>query len=178
MLYLVTPCSRPENLETMSQYIPDECQWVVLHDKKTSVPKISNMISIQCPKTGFVGADARNYFIENYKLYDNDWIYSLDDDNIVHPRLMESIRNLLDQDVSLIHWGQLHRNGSIRLEPLDKIIIDTIDAACFISKWKFNKNVRYNTIEYNYDGRYAIECDKNGPRIKISDYLCYYNFLR
>jgi len=178
MLYMVTPCSRPENLEAMSKTIPQECRWIVLHEPNITVPKLENMISIECPKTGFVGADGRNYFIENFDLTDEDWIYSLDDDNIVHPDMMKYIKPLMDMELSIIYWGQLNKDDTVRLIPRESIIIDTIDAACFATKWKYNKNVKYNTTQYNYDGLYAIECGKNGPVARINGYLCYYNYLR
>jgi len=178
MLYIVTPCSRPQNLQIISESIPPFAKWIVLHEPSVILPTIHNMVAIECPKTGFVGADGRNYFIENFPLTDDDWIYSLDDDNIVHPKMISVIPDLLDKDFSIIYWGQLNKNNTIRLVPLDSIMINTIDAASFISKWKFNKHLRYNTDAYNYDGLYAIECSKNGPRLKLNDYLCYYNYLR
>ncbi len=177
MLYIVTPCSRPQYLEQISKTIPDFAKWIVLHEDHVKIPTISNMISVKCPKTGFVGADGRNYFIDHFVLNDEDWIYSLDDDNIIHPDF-HLIKDLLVNDVSMIHWGQLNKDNTVRLEPLNTIILDTIDAACFISKWKYNKLVRYNTTAYNYDGLYAIDCANNGPRIKLNNYLSYYNYLR
>lgn len=178
MIYIVTPCSRPENLEVISKSIPSECRWIVLHEPHINIPYIENMTAIQCPKTGFVGADGRNYFVNNFNLSDEDWIYSLDDDNIIHPRMFSEISKLLDKDISIIYWGQLNKDETVRLMPRTSIIIDTIDAACFISKWKFNKHVRYNTEAYNYDGLYAIQCANNGPVLRLNDYLCYYNYLR
>jgi len=177
MLYLVTPCSRPQNLEIISKTIPDFCKWVVLHEQNIIVPKIHNMITIECPKTGFVGAEGRNYFLDNFPLQDDDWIYSLDDDNIIHPDF-HFIKQILHADLSLINWGQLNKDNSIRLVPIDEILLNTIDAACFISKWKYNKHTRYNTEAYNYDGLYAIDCVKNGPKLKLNNYLCYYNYLK
>jgi len=177
MLYITTPCSRPENLIQISKSIPKFATWIVLHEANINVPKIENMISVECPKTGFVGADGRNYFLDNFDLKQNDWIYSLDDDNIIHQHF-DLIEPLLLEDVSMIYWGQLNKDNSIRLKVLDEIIIDTIDAACFISNMKYNRNIRYNTTAYNYDGLYAIECAKNGPRLKINNYLSYYNYIR
>lgn len=177
MLYIITPCSRPENLEQISKTIPKFATWVVLHEPTIKAPKLDNALFIQCPKTGFVGADGRNYFVEKFHLNDEDWIYSLDDDNIIHPSF-SLIENMLDDDFSLIYWGQLNKNDSIRLKPLDQIILNTIDTACYVSKWKYNKRARYDTTAYNYDGLYAIECAKNGPILKLNNYLCYYNYLR
>ena len=177
MLYLTTPCSRPENLPIISKTVPSFCKWIVLHEPHIIVPKLDNMISIECPKTGFVGADGRNYFLDNFDLKDEDWIYSLDDDNIVHPHFY-LIESLLSDDFSIIHWGQLNKDNTVRLDPLDKIIINTIDAACFISSMKYNRRVRYNTKAYNYDGLYAIECSKNGQTLKVNNYFSYYNYLK
>lgn len=177
MLYITTPCSRPYNLIEISKSIPSFATWIVIHEPHIRIPKIENMISVECPKTGFVGADGRNYFLDNFNLTEDDWVYSLDDDNIVHPHFY-LIEPLLTEDLSMIHWGQLKKNNKIRLHALDNIILNSIDAACFISKMKYNRSVRYNTTAYNYDGLYAIECSKNGRRLKLSNYLAYYNYLR
>jgi hypothetical protein len=177
MLYITTPCSRPDNLLAMSKSIPTFATWVVIHEPSIELPKIDNMISIECPKTGFVGADGRNYFLDNFNLTENDWIYSLDDDNIIHPDF-HHIEGLLGKDFSLIYWGQLNKDNTIRLQPLNEIILNTIDAACFVSNMKYNRHLRYDTNAYNYDGLYAIECSKNGDRLKLDNYLAYYNYLR
>lgn len=177
MLYITTPCSRPENLQEISKTIPKFATWVVLHEPTIKVPKLNNALYIECPKTGFVGADGRNYFLDNFDLKDEDWVYSLDDDNIIHPNF-RLIEPLLLKSFSIIHWGQLNKDNTIRLHAVDKIVLDSIDAACYISSMRYNRNIRNNTIAYNYDGLYAIECDNNGPRFKIMNYLCYYNYLK
>jgi hypothetical protein len=176
MLYITTPCSRPENLEIISKTIPKECYWAVIYDNKINIPKIENANYFKCEDTGFVGAKGRNYFIDNYPLKDEDWIYSLDDDNIIHPEWYKNIKDLLELDCSIIHWGQLNPDCSIRLIP--NIEINHIDAACFITKWKFNKNTKYNTEKYEYDGIYAIECKNNGPYLTVNKYISYYNYLK
>jgi hypothetical protein len=177
MLYITTPCSRPENLEIISKSIPKDCYWVVIYDDQVKIPNnLDNANLFKCPKTGFVGSEGRNYFLDNMQLQDNDWIYSLDDDNIIHPNFYETISTLLNEDYSIIHWGQNNKNNSVRLNP--KLMLDRIDAACFITKWKHNKNVRYKIDKYNYDGVYAIECAKNGPILKLDKYICYYNYLK
>lgn len=177
MIYITTPCSRPENLKIISKYIPKDCQWVVIHDDKVKIEDdITNAIILKCEDTGFVGASGRNYFIDNWPLQDKDWLYSLDDDNIIHPEWYKNIKHLLDLDYSVIHWGQLNADCSIRLTP--NIEINKIDAACFITKWKFNKAERYNTEKYEYDGIYATTCKNNGPYLTLNKYLSYYNYLK
>lgn len=177
MIYITTPCSRPENLEQISLSIPIHCKWIVLYDNKVQINNnITNAEFIKCPNTGFVGAEARNFFLDNYNIKDNDWMYCLDDDNIIHPEFYENLEYLLDTDHSIVHWGQLQKDNSIRLTA--NIELNKIDAACFIVKWKYNKHIRYSINDYNCDGMYAIECAKNGPVLKIEKNLCYYNYLR
>lgn len=174
---MTTPCSRPTNLVEISKSIPKFATWVVLYEPHIQIPQLDNMLAIECPKTGFVGADGRNYFLDNFNLKENDWIYSLDDDNIAHPNF-HLIEPLLSEDVSMIHWGQLNKDNTVRLDALDQIIIDTIDAACFVSSMKYNRHLRYDTTAYNYDGLYAIKCAHNGNRLRIRNYLAYYNYLK
>lgn len=176
MLYITTPCSRPENLEIISKTIPKECYWAVVYDNKVTVPKIENAHYFKCEDTGFVGASGRNYFLDNFQINDEDWIYSLDDDNIVHKNWYESIEPLLSLDISIIHWGQLNKDESIRLNPIIKL--NHIDAACFMTKWKYNKHIRYNTEKYEYDGLYALECLNNGPSLTLNQYISFYNYLK
>lgn len=177
MIHIVTPCSRPQNLEKISPSIPQHCKWWIIYDSKiTNIPFINKANYLYCLETGKVGAEGRNFFIENININDNDWIYSLDDDNIIHPDFFNSVLELLDKEYSIIHWGQLKKDGSIRLKP--KIGLNEIDAACFMTKWKFNKNVKYITDRYDYDGIYALDCSQNGPYFTIDKYLCYYNYLR
>lgn len=177
MIHILTPCSRPNNLEEISKTIPKECLWHVIYDDNIkNFPTISNANFIKCESTGKVGADGRNYFVNNYPIQDNDWLYSLDDDNIIHPDFFDSVKEFLDQDYSIIHWGQLNKNFSIRLLP--KIGLNEIDAACFITKWKFNKHIKYVTDRYDYDGIYALDCSQTGPILKIEKFISFYNYLR
>jgi hypothetical protein len=177
MIYIITPCSRPENLEQISLSIPDNCKWIVVYDNRVQInTNIKNAEFLLCPNTGFVGSEARNFFLENYNIEDDDWIYSLDDDNIIHPEFYKNIEPVLDNDYSIIHWGQLHKDNRTRLVPIIKL--NEIDTACFLVKWKYNKHIRYSITDYNSDGMYAIECAKNGPALTLYKNLCYYNYLR
>jgi len=176
MLFITTPCSRPQNLEAISKTIPKECYWAVIHEKHIPMPKINNAHFIESPKNGFVGANGRNHFLDNHTFNDNDWIYCLDDDNIIHPDFYSTIKEYLDSDYSVIHWGQLTRYGLPRLKPV--LELNRIDAASFMVKWKYNKNIRFNTELYNCDGMYAVDCGHQGPVLKIEKNLCYYNYLQ
>lgn len=177
MIYIITPCSRPENLERISKTIPPECTWVVVHDNKIQSPKIEKAMILKCEDTGIVGVSGQNYALDNLSLCDNDMILLHDDDNIIHPDWYNTVIEYLDKDFSIMTWGQLHKDGSIRLNPSLKPTVNHIDTACFMIKWSYNKNLRHEHV-YHHDGLYAEACAKNGPVVCINKYLSFYNYLR
>lgn len=179
MLYIITACSRPENLEIMSKTIPEECKWIIVHDDRVAIPNnISNATILKCEDTGKVGVKAQNFALDNIQLTDDDFVMLLDDDNIIHPNWYSVISQLLHMDFSIMTWGQLHKNGSIRLEPQGNPRVGNIDTASFLVSWKYNKNVRHIVDLYEHDGVYAQACSKNGRILCVNGYLSYYNYLR
>lgn len=179
MLYIITPCSRPENLDVIQNTIPTEAKWIICHDN--NIKKISsklNAIIMRCDETGLVGTKARNYVLDNYDFKDEDIILFHDDDNIVHSQWYNVVSQFFDYDFSIICWGQLNKDNSIRLYPTNNPKIDMIDTASYLIKWKYNKHIRHNTTIYQHDGQYAEDCAKNGPIITINAFICYYNYLR
>lgn len=177
MIYIITPCSRPENLESISRTIPQECRWIVVHDLKTHIDPPQNATLLECEDTGPVGTVARNYALDNLPLTDEDFILFHDDDNLIHHRWYDEISKHLDKDFSIMTWGQIDKNKNIRLLPTPYPCTGNIDTASFLVSWKYNKNVRHELV-YWHDGLYAQACSKNGPVLCINDYLCYYNYLR
>ena len=176
MLYIITPCSRPENIPAISKTIPLECKWVIVHDNKTPVNPIDNATLLVCEETGIVGTKARNYALDNLSLKDEDLILFHDDDNIIHPGWYDTIQKYLNQDFSIITWGQLNKDNSKRLSPTNSPSVGNIDTASFLISWKYNKKVKHQEI-YEHDGIYASECSKNGEVLCINEFLCYYNYL-
>jgi hypothetical protein len=178
MIYIITACSRPENLEAMSKTIPQDCTWVVVYDDRVSMPQIDNAIVMKCDHTGIVGVKAQNHALDNLPLTDDDYVMLLDDDNILHPEWYATVSQLLSHDFSIMTWGQLHKDNSIRLEPQRRPQVGNIDTASFLVSWKYNKNTRHTVDVYEHDGMYAYTCANNGPIMCVNRYLCYYNYLR
>jgi hypothetical protein len=84
----------------------------------------------------------------------------------------------LCSNYSIITWGQLNKDNSIRLHPQVAPKVGHIDTACFMVKWGINKYVRHLVNKYTHDGIYAEACSKNGDILVIDKYLSYYNYLR
>lgn len=177
MLHIVTPCSRTQNLSTIQSTIPIQSKWIICHSS-SDIVQIDNAIILQCTDTGFVGIKARNYVLDNYPFKDDDLILFHDDDNIIHPNLYKTIGPYLEYDFSIMCWGQINKDESVRLAPSFAPKIYEIDTACYLVRWKYNKLVRHIENTYIHDGLYAEQCAQNGPILTINHYISYYNYLR
>jgi len=93
MLYIVTPCSRPQNLKRIKQYIPDFATWVVMMDASTNYKEATGAsVTHYSKNTGNMGNPLRNEFLDLYQdqFTKDDWVYYLDDDNILHPNFIKT----------------------------------------------------------------------------------------
>jgi glycosyltransferase involved in cell wall biosynthesis len=181
-VFIVTPSRRPFNLEFIAETIPQECEWVVVFDKTVkNEHTVENATVIHSQDTGFWGNPNRNigleYIKNNFHPSDNDWIYILDDDNVIHPEWWSNIQLHLNSTESIITWGQVWASGQPRTEPTDTPKIATIDTSQYMVRWSVAKNLRFEHI-YEADGIYAEEASKLGSVKKLDQYLGYYNFLR
>jgi glycosyltransferase involved in cell wall biosynthesis len=178
MLYILTPCSRPYNLKEMHATIPPQAQWVICHDFDDAyIPELSNAIIMKVDKTGQYGVKARNHMLNTIPFKDEDWIYFLDDDNIIHEDFYKYIEFALKLDMyAMVTWAQVDNRGKPRLHSLVKPEIGAIDTASYMVNYKFAKNLIMVQINI-HDGIYAEECAKRGPVLTIGKALCHYNKL-
>ena len=181
-VFIVTPSRRPFNIEFITKTIPQECEWVVVFDKTVkNEHNVQNATVIQSNETGFWGNPNRNIGLEYIKEHlnpsDNDWVYILDDDNILHPNWWNSIQSHLNSQDAVITWGQVWAHGEPRTEPTNEPKIAKIDTSQYMVRWSVAKNLRFEHI-YEADGIYAEEAAKQGKVLMLNEYLGYYNFLR
>lgn len=180
MIYIITPCTRTYNLQKMSATIPADCKWVIVYDSKIkNKVEMENAINLYSPYTGAFGNPNRNFAIESIKdqLKDEDWLYILDDDNVIHSDWYDEVSKYLDSH-SMLHWNQDFPNNTLRATAPDIPQKNTVDTAQYMVKWGAVKHIRYQEI-YEADGIYAEDCF-NAARgsFKIDKSLCYYNYLR
>lgn len=181
-VFILTPSRRPFNLDLIGTTIPKECEWVVVIDKtvKNDHP-INTPNVIRSNETGFWGNPNRNIGLDYIKNVlnpsENDWIYILDDDNIIHPNWWDGIKPHLNSNNSIITWGQVWASEEPRTHPTDEPKIATIDTSQYMVRWSVAKDLRFEHI-YEADGIYADEAAKRGSVLKLNQYLGYYNFLR
>lgn len=173
MLYIVTPCSRPENLKRIKETIPGHATWVVLYDKNVKGFFYSQAdITVYSLRTGLWGHPLRNEFLDLYEesFTDKDWVYMLDDDNIFHPALADRIKDLMNTSAVMVNWNQ-----GRRLKATTEPAPGKVDTASYM--YRPQLGLRY-TEAYEADGIFAQELTRYGSVDAIDEDLCYYNYLK
>jgi NTP pyrophosphatase (non-canonical NTP hydrolase) len=178
-IHIITPCSRPENLETISKSIPKECNWIIMVDSSVQQDvSIDNATVIKSHLTGHWGHPLRNEAIEHLKsiVSEDDYICFLDDDNIIHPDWYESVK---DCTGDVVIWGQLSPDGSHRLSATSNPQIGNVDTGSFMAKIKAIGESKFNN-GYVADGDFVIEIVRNNSsNVQLIDsQIAYYNYLR
>ena len=137
------------------ELIPDNCE-IYLHQNINSI----------------VGHSQRNYALE---LITTGWIYSNDDDTVIHPQLWENIK---DVTADFISFTQIKSDLSINIVG-DLINIGSIDSHNFIVNINSVSDLRFVINKYEADGIFAVECyAKAITKIFINKALSVYNSLR
>jgi predicted O-methyltransferase YrrM len=181
-VFIITPCTRPFNLSKISQTIPEDCEWIVVFDSKIKKKySVDNVTILESPFTGLRGYQNNNhgldYIANNLNPSDNDWVMILHDDNIIHPKWWDNVKDYLDLEYSIITWGQCFSDETLRINSTENPKVGNIDTSQYMVRWNVAKNLRFEDI-YEADGIYAEESAKQGSVKKLDQYLGYYNFLR
>ena len=179
LLNIITPCSRPENLLKISESInipKENYRWIVVFDmeefpNKELIPDNCEIFLHKNPLS-VAGHSQRNFALELIK---EGFIYSNDDDTIIHPNLWENIKDLDNDFISFI---QLDKKGYLRLLG-NTINVGYIDSHNFIVSHKIVGKTRFILDKYDADGYFAMECrQKSVWPLHINKPLSIYNQLR
>jgi hypothetical protein len=177
-LNIITPCSRPQNLETISRSINiprDQYRWIVvfdLLDKPENIPDNCEWYAIKDANS--TSGNAQRNFALN--LVTHGHIYFNDDDTVMHPDLWENIKNETDED--FISFKQVNKDGTIRLEGIN-ISVGYIDSHNFVTSVKCVGDTRWVLNRYDADGVFAHECHQKAKnKSYINKVLSVYNTLR
>lgn len=178
-LNIITPCSRPQNLITISKSInipKENYRWVIIYDGDT-LPD-SDLIPDNCEvylhrnEKSVAGHSQRNFALD---MIETGYIYFNDDDTIIHNDLWENIKDTTEDFISFMQETKDHR---IRLKG-NVISVYNIDSHNFIIKKNIIDNTRFDVTKYEADGYFASECFKKSNSHKyINKILSTYNSLR
>ena len=177
-LNIITPCSRPQNLETISKSINiprENYRWIVVFDAIEVPENIPDNCEAYAIKdvNSTSGNAQRNFALG---LVTDGHIYFNDDDTIIQPNLWDEIKNEDVQD--FISFKQANKDGSIRLEGAN-ISVGYIDSHNFVVSTKCVSNTKWVLNKYDADGVFARECyEKAKTILYIDKILSVYNTLR
>jgi len=193
-LFIITPCSRVQNLKTVYQSInfKNDVEWVIVYDSKKKIKRFNNdkikEFSFYDKKSRH-GNSQRNFAIKylNKIKIKNFFVYFLDDDNILHKDFQSYIQKLklnkmytFDQD----KMCKAYIDGEFKFVKTfkgDKPYPGKIDTAQFLSDFNLIKNMKFRTLSKgdDCDGRYINKCITNNIKKYhyISKILCHYNYL-
>src|SRR5262245_51210118 len=156
-LHIVTPVSRPENLQTIWSNIRKElstivwCWWVILDLRKCG-PEIefggTGMNISGCGRGGLAGHCCRNTVLDHIN---DGLIYCLDDDNLIHPGLAEAVRQMPDDSPAML-LPQAFADGKVRIEPNSK----TIDTGSILVRASMRNGRYFRETAYDGDQYYCL----------------------
>lgn len=178
-LNIITPCSRPYNLQTIenSINIPKyNYRWLIVFDdhrvpNDIYIPKNAEVFAIKNTNS-IVGNAQRNLALD---IIDMGHIYMNDDDTILHPELWDNIK---ESNHDFISFTQAHTDGKIRIIG-DKINVGSIDSHNFIISKNICMDIYWKINLYEADGVFAVECyNRAKTKIFIPKILSIYNYLR
>jgi hypothetical protein len=162
-LVVVTPCSRPENLELVRQSLDFSRieAWHVIYDTRHAplVPRFEGhpkIVESGCAAPGVAGHQIRNQFLESLGT-DVKLVYFLDDDNTVHPAFWSlplGRRGLWTFDMQ-------YADGAVRRG--DTPLVNQIDTAQFVFSSDIAFGLRFTADAYNADGMFVHDLWERDP---------------
>lgn len=176
MIEIITPCSRPQNLEKIKDYVGlhyPSIRWHICYDlsKVKEFNNIHNAV-VTGIYGGVSGNAQRNKAIEGIKNMDS-WVYCLDDDNLLHPDF-HTLHSMDLSNYDIVTFDQQLQDGSIRNgnDPRET----HIDQAQFMIRRSIHEPY---TQDYNADGILIERLVKKYPDrwLYIPKVLSYYNRL-
>lgn len=174
LVNIITPCSRPENLEKIARSINfPKYRWIVVFDGPIpeNRPAQAECYSV-INKNSISGNAQRNFALD---LVEDGWIYFNDDDTVIHPDLWDAIKDL---DADFASFKQVFPSGVLRLEG-KSVTLNNIDSHNFIMDYSLLGKSRWNLQRYDADGLFAYECWLKSRNYKYIDkVLSVYNALR
>lgn len=192
---IITPLTRPENLDAMYNSIverPSEInvKWHIVIDKSASgeisLPFdliFNKIIAWYESDTSAIAGHAHRNRALGYITDPNEWVMSLDDDNIIHPYLWKWLQTWAScgEPANGVIWDQIQKSGQTRLiAHKDYIKVHNVDTAQYMIKRGLIGDIRFQENKYEADGIFIQEIyERNKDSfIIVNQPLCYYNYLR
>ena len=201
IIHILTRCTRTNNLLKIKDSIFKsiiwpftETRWHILFDTSSLkdinvdiLEKLQNDNIILRFYKGSKGDYASNLNKEIDTINSDEWIYVLDDDNILHENFYSEVDKIhkLDPNAKGIIFSQRISSKDfsgldIRKASVKNIKVGSIDNAQFLLRKDIIGDVRYRLNEYKCDGYFIEEVYNKHPELfSINDIeMCYYNHIQ
>ena len=188
-LSIITPCSRPLNLPTIYASILEmneiNVEWIIIYDSEhideriLAYEKEVPITLLKQRRGDGKGAMQRNAGLD---VCSGDYIYFLDDDNLVHPMLYDRIRSYGEEDKILI-FNQFDTKFKRRIPKFDVSLLKPgyIDTAQIIVPKKY-KHIKWTNVKrYAEEYEYLVDLIKEAgeDNVKwVNRLFSYRNYLR
>lgn len=193
-IHILTRCSRPNNLLKVANSIPkaEDIVWHVIFDstrlKDIDVDLLTKLQEFS-PRIYFEYSQGGDYLYPQMSRIIKDtiqsgWIYSLDDDNILHENFYEKVKQHIGDSVDGIVFNQ-HVAGKdftgldVRYAKPENMKVRHIDLAQFVLNRKVFDRIEFEA-GYDADGRFIEKVYESNPDgfIFIDEILAHYNYLQ
>jgi hypothetical protein len=182
VLSIITPCSRPQNLSRIWPSIPQGSQWLIVRDAAddTEVPgelKSAPGVEVHCLAGGGRWGNAQRNL--GLSLADRDYVYFLDDDNVMHPALPALLAEHAESRRILV-VNQHFKDGRLRLKAGPPVRVGRIDPAQVLLPRVYATKYRWRRTLYIADGLYLSELYRafQDQFLFLDVDASYYNYLR
>jgi hypothetical protein len=180
-LSIITPCSRPHHLARIRETIPDGAQWIVVLDRPNldDAPReLLGASEIEFYSTTGAGIDGNPQRNLGLSYARREYVYFLDDDNIVHPAL-SSVVAAHARDGKVVVVNQLRADGTVRLRARPPVRTGRVDTAQFLVPRDVAVRHRWKVDAKFADGAYFSEIYAQRPEAFafVDVDAAYYNFL-
>jgi len=192
-LNIITPCSRDYNLDALHNSIVQanvqehfDVNWYIRIDRLKlpklnviSLPMSRLTITVGVGEDGSPGNKLRNQALD---LIASGWVMFLDDDNIVHPEMLDTFwyhTTKHKEAHAFIFSSAVGPDGKEHVRTrMDGIAPDHIDTAQFIVSRHLIGDERWDPEAYNADGVFITDLYKRGKEtFVLIDGTVYYNAL-
>jgi hypothetical protein len=154
-----------------------------VHSSNVKIQNPNINVEILKPSiTGNSGNGLRNFVLDliSKEVLDSDWVYFLDDDNIIHPQFQNILKRVIDKkEFDLLVFAQQLKGGTKRLSAPLNFEVGNVDTAMYALRFGPFRDLRWHPTDYCADGIYAQDLETRNPRKLITqDFGSYYNYLR
>jgi hypothetical protein len=185
---IITPCCRPHKLPSvyaaMAHAFDFVEEWIIVYDG-TKVEVNPNQFADNAKISEYVfsgpgmsGNPQRNFALDQVRDWDT-WVYFLDDDNVIHPRLFELVRDVCSK-AHVYSFNQLRKEAPGGVGRGNRYELKYIDTAQVLVWGQLMSDMRWDLHSYGADGMFieALHARHGDKFVFVDKVLAYYNRLR